>query len=513
MLRKLLLLLALGTSSAAHAEWWEAKTIHFTVYSEGEAPEAKRFAERLERFAMAMRTMQRMPVKTETHEEPLTIFRWGDISDIGELAGARGVAGFFIPRASGSVAFAPAREGRDRSGSPGTRAERANGLAPETVLFHEYTHHFMMQYFPTAYPAWYIEGFAEVYATAELLDDGTFRIGLPANHRGVALLYDSPFPVKGLFEEKVKPEDTRHYYSVGWLLTHYLSFTPERAQQLRKYLTEVSRGAPSKEAAVAAFGDLDALNEAVTKYRKNRLMGFEVKPAGYVPPAVEVRQLNASEEAMILTKMRSSVGVTKRSAGRVAHEARERAAPYPNDAFVQLALAEAEFDDENLAAADAAANRALAAQPDLTDAMVFKGMILMKGAEKDPTLYPKAREWFVKANQINPNDPQALIANYLTFDKAGAQIPEKAVIGLERAYQLAPFDPGVRFLLARQLLRENAPRPARSILSPVAFSPHGGKTKEAAAKIIESIDAGDAPGALALADKQVAKADGEEDDS
>ena len=36
----------------------------------------------------------------------------------------------------------------------------------QLVLFHEYAHHFMLQYAPAAYPAWYVEGFAEVVSTA-----------------------------------------------------------------------------------------------------------------------------------------------------------------------------------------------------------------------------------------------------------------------------------------------------------------------------------------------------------
>lgn len=496
-------------TSPARAEWWVAETDHFIIYSEGKAKETEEFAVRLQRFAMAMRTMQNMPVKPSANNVRLTIYRWGTVSDIARLAGdpSGSVAGFFIPRASGSVAFVPARE--TFNSSPGARGSSDTLLGAETILFHEYVHHFMMQYFPAAYPAWYIEGFAEVYATTQFRDGGVFRVGDPANHRGMQLFYDVHFPVKKLFEAKQKPDDARHYYSIGWLLTHYLTFSPGRAGQLKKYLTAVNQGTPSADAARQVFGDLDKLDDEVQRYKRSRLMGYEVKPAGYVAPQVKLRALGDAERAIIATRIISKRGVDKKSAPRVASEARTKAQPYPNDAFVQTALTEAEFDAGNLDAAKAAADHVLAVEPATVAAINYRGLIELKRAEKDKSRYGAAREWFVKANKLEPNNPEPLINNYLAFDRAGGTIPELAIIGLERAFELAPFDRIVRFLLARQLLREGRAKSARTVLSPVAFTPHGGKVKEAAEKVLASIDGNDLKTAIGLANEQIEKADDE----
>lgn len=504
-------LLAVLFAAPARADWWVADTDHFIVYSESNSKDARVFAERLERFAQAMRIMQKMPVTPGKKNGRLTIYRSGTISDIARLYGdaSSSVAGFYIPRASGSVAFVPAHE--ERSTTPGVRDDDSRQLDSEGILFHEYAHSFMLQHFPAAYPAWYVEGFAEVYSTARFLDDGVFRIGDPAYHRAGQLLYDAPFPVWKLFEPKVKPEDTRHYYSVGWLLTHYLTFEPSRAGQLRTYLDAVNRGVASDKAAKDAFGDLDKLDAELQRYMNSRLRGVEVKPANYVPPRVEMRRLTDAEAAMMSSKMRSDRGVDKKSAPQVAAEARKRAEPYPNDPFVQVALAEAELDAENLDASQAAAHRALAADPANVAAMNFLGMAEMKRAEKDPAHYATAREWFVKANHQDPNNAQALVANYLAFDKSGKDIPELAIIGLEHAFELASFDAGVRLLLARQLIREGRGKAARTVISPVAFSAHGGDVQKAAEKMVASIDVNDLKAALATANEQVDKKDDDAD--
>src|SRR5690606_17382921 len=111
------------------------------------------------------------------------IFRFGDPSDIAHIAGypGSGIAGFYIPRAGNSVAFVPAREDR-AAGSIARRNERT-ALDGMSVLKHEYAHHFMMQYFPGAYPGWYVEGYAETVATIRFLDNGSFHIGDPPQYR------------------------------------------------------------------------------------------------------------------------------------------------------------------------------------------------------------------------------------------------------------------------------------------------------------------------------------------
>jgi tetratricopeptide (TPR) repeat protein len=490
-------------TSPAAAKWHVAQSDHFVVYSDDSSDKTAKFAEQLERFDAAMRTMHNMPPETESNGKRLTIYRFGTTDDIASLAGdpRSGIAGFFIPRANGSVAFVPSRQ--TYSGTPGIRDENDSLLNSRIILFHEYTHYFMFKYFPAAYPAWYVEGFAEVYATADFLDDGSFRIGEPANHRGQALFYDTPYPVKDLFQAKQRPGDTRFYYTIGWLLTHYLTFTPSRAGQLKKYLVAVNSGVPSDVAAKQAFGDLDQLNSDIQKYKTSRLIGIQVKPAHPFTPKVTTRELTDAEGAIIMAKIHSDRGVDKKSAPGVAAEARQKARAYPADPFVQNELAEAELDAGNLDAAEAAADRSLAADPTAVDALIYKGDIRMKRAKKDRSQFAEARNWFIKANRENPDNPEPLIGYYLTFEKAGERPPEIAILGLQRAFELARFDGSVRVLLARQLLTEGRAKPARTLLGPVAYSAHGGKLKDAAAKAIEQIDSNNLQAAIATADKQL----------
>jgi tetratricopeptide (TPR) repeat protein len=492
VLRSLLAIIALLAAAPAQAEWWEARTDHFIVYSESSAADAKVFAERLERFDGALRSLQNSkfaPVNSDAQR--LTVYRFGDIDDIGRLAGGGGVAGFYIPRLGGSVAFSPAKSGlRERSL---IRRDRRTNLDPQSVLFHEYAHHFMFQHFPAAYPTWYIEGFAETAATIEFRPDGSFHLGNPPQYRSDMLLSGMlPVTATSMLTSTDKPDffDVFGNYTVGWLLNHYLTFEPSRQGQLTKYLRLINDGTDPSAAARQAFGDLRQLDRDLARYKTSgRLLGADVRPGNYVVPKVTMRKLDADEEAIMWVRIRSKRGVSRKTSPDVARDARAIAQKYPQSFAVQLALAEAELDTKSYAAAEAAVDRALALNPNSVEAMLIKGQVYLDRGKQDKALLPTARPWFAKAYKADPQHPAPLVYNYLTYFHQGGQIPESALIGLERAYDLALYDASLRLILARQLIAEKKGPLARQVLRPLALSPHESKRAKAMHEVVALIDA------------------------
>lgn len=492
MLRLLLALCALTLASPACAEWWEARTDHFIVYSESSRKDAKEFAEKLERFDQALRSLQSTKFDPPTSDsQRLTVFRTGDIGYIGNLAGSSGVAGFYIPRMGGSVAFTPAR-GEKPSLRKLHRDSRTD-LDPQSVLFHEYAHHFMFQHFPAAYPSWYVEGFAETAATIDLKDDGSFHLGNPPQYRSDAL-FRGMLTVNArnmlTIDHKPSMEDYYGYYTVGWLLNHYLTFAPNRQGQLKTYLRLINAGTEPAEAARQAFGDLDELDSELGRYKTGgRLGGVDVKPANYSPPKVSLRQLTEAEEAVMRVKIRTKRGVDRKTAEDAAGDARRVAAEYPDSFPVLLELAEAELDAGHYEAADAAAMRAIALKPDSAEALLLKARSHFERGDKDNAQYGEARRWLARAHDADPYHPAPLFYNYLTYFREGGAIPESALIGLERAYDAALYDPQLRLVLARQLLAEKKGALARQILLPVSLNPHESKQAKALREVVDLIEA------------------------
>lgn len=501
-LRQLLSAAALVFLAApAHAEWWEAKTDHFIVDSDSSESDARQFAEKLERYDTALRDLQGLGEDDKLSDSSrVTVFRWGHIDDIAGLYGSveSPIAGFYIPRASGPVAFVPARQAIGKS----------TPLDPQTVLFHEYAHHFMFRHFAATYPTWYVEAFAEINSTIQLNDDGTFKLGAPPQSRAAALNGGLSYSIKKLLLSGNTPDwdDVFARYTYGWLLIDYLTFDRARAGQLRKYLTLINHGTTAADAAKQAFGDLDQLEREVDAYKaKNNYPEAIGKPGVAQKPVVSMRRLPPDEAAIIWLRMRSARGADRRQAHGVAADARGVAAKYPNSLPVLLALAEAEFNDQQLDASEQAADRALAIDPNSVKALLFKGRVHLERAKSDPSQFAIARDWFAKANRADPRDASALEDYYLTYSKAGVAPPDLAVAGLEQAYEIAPFDSDLRMVLARELIIEKKGLLARQVILPIALSPHESDRAKALNEVVQLINAGKMDEALAKLDARMAK--------
>lgn len=496
-------------ASAANAEWYEARTNHFIIYSQSKKADTIAFAQRLERFDNALRIVQRIPYNTPVPDPAkVVVYRFGDTRDVGELAGSRFVAGFYIPRAAYPVAFTPVRD----YAATGTaeKIETGGQLDAGTVLFHEYTHHFMLRSFPATYPGWYVEGFAELNATINLRDDGSFVVGMPANHRSTELFQMQQMPVRKLLDSNYKytqPEEMVQKYSMGWLLSHYLTFNKDRTGQLSTYLKLLGEGKPSLEAAQTAFGDLDKLNGELQKYKSTNLPAIEVVPPGYTAPTVTVRLLDPGEEKYMRYRMQLSRGVTRASARGISSTLSREAAANPGNMAVQLLAAEAGLDALDFAAATAAANRALAISPRSVDALVYKARALIEAKEGPTERFADARKLLVTARSADKSDPRPLILYYMSYRYAGIKpIPEAALFALDDAYELARHDDYYRLILSRQLLEENRLKPAAQILAPLAFRFDGrDPEKNFADKAMTKIKANDGPGALEILAKELRK--------
>ncbi|HEX8241496.1 MAG TPA: hypothetical protein VF574_17300 [Allosphingosinicella sp.] len=497
------LLLGLSFLAApALAEWREASSRHFLVYSEGSAQSVLDFATRLEKFDKAMRVRLGLSDEDLGPANRVTVFVVDDRLAVQRLGRARGsnVAGFYSGRASGSIAVVP------RSGDVRT----INDLAPATILLHEYSHHVMLQNAAIAYPAWFREGFAEFNSTATFEKDGSIGFGAAANHRAWGLIGMNPLPIEILFDPTQRKLSAFEWeatiYGRGWLLTHYLMFEKSRAGQLTAYLSALNAGKSSLDAARAAFGDLKTLDRELKNYLdQRRIPYYRVRADLLTVAPVALRTLRPGESAIMELRMRSRLGVTKEEAPRIARDMRKSAAPWPNDAAVQAALAEAEFDSGDLDAAAAAAGRALAADPKNSDALTYRARIAIARAEAsrpaDAAAWKEVRRLIAQANRADPNDPEPLILYYQSFAAEKVAPSKLAVEGLLQAFALAPQDLGLRMNTARQLLVDGKAAAARAALAPVAFDPHGGALGQAVTAIIARLDQSGPKAALELWDR------------
>jgi len=514
-------LFALMLALPAQAQTWiEAETAHFIIKSRDSEENTREFAAQVERFDRGLRFLNGLDENhvEESRANKPVIYRYGDYNDMARMAGApgSGIAGFFISRAGRSVSFVPTRGFTTNNSRERRGPVRDN---PNEVLFHEYTHYFMMQNFPAAYPRWYSEGYAEMLSTMRFMDGGGgFHLGDPPQSRAYQVFQMQDFRLHEMLDSnhRLSGRDALQHYGTGWLLAHYLSFDIEREQTLRRYLVAIGNGADSLTTAREQFGDLRELERTLDRYKRGDFPGYDVRPNVTTEPTVSTRRLAEDEVALISHEMRLQAGVNHDDARGVASSLRSVVERFPQSAPAYRWLAEAEYDARNYAAADAAGARAVELDANNIDALLYRAMASIELAESDPAYLRVARQHLADAARLDDADPRSMILYYQTYyDETGGQAPEPALIALEQALDNAGSDATYRLMLGRQLVIEERFNDARVVMLPSLYQGHSIEPEDEDAptpqRVLDALAANDRDAALDLLNRMIEPED--EDDS
>ncbi len=474
--------LAIGQSAIAYAEWNQAKARHFTVYSEGKPDRLEAFATKLEKFDALLRIMT--GVAEEESPNPVQVFMLSDDAQVKKLARNPNVAGFY------SIS--------DRSGYAILSREPKAwkfGLGPEEILFHEYTHHFMLHYFPAAYPAWYVEGFAEFFSVVKFKEDGKVSYGEVPLSRVPTLVTMSIMPLKTVLTAEADWRNLQkgdQYYGTAWLLTHFLNYHPPRQKQFDAYLKALVNG--EKDASPDRFftGGVETLEKELRAYlKKGRLMRTEMTPSQLPQVSIAMSAMDPARAALIDQELQLMVGLRKDDLPALVATLRKGAAKFPASAHAAALLAEAEEMGEGKVAALASADRAIALDPKLARAHAIRaGILLDRAHDSDkPDDWKAALTAIVKANRADTEDPVPLALFYRYNAMKGGPMPALGYDGLYKAFTLLPQSPSYRFNFAAAMAKKGDYAMASTLLDPLAHSPHPSDMREAALKLKADFDA------------------------
>lgn len=474
--------LMLGGAGGAQAAWWQAKTAHFTVYGEGNDVKLRAFAERLEKFDFLLRRMN--DVTDPQAGAPVKVFLLSDRDKVQKLARNPNIAGFYTT--SDRNAFAVlSREAKDDKFD----------LGAEQVLFHEYAHHFMRHHFPAAYPAWYVEGFAEFFSVVKFPQDGSIEFGHVIMARLPGLVLASPYPVQNLFArdtDGLSLRDGDRYYGTAWLLTHFYQFDKTgRRKEIRRYLDDVASGKPDIDPDSYFAGGLNGLEQALKVYMRHRQPAALFKSSAMQIGAIDVQPVDAAQGALIEDELRLLNRPRAEDLPGIVAAIRATTARYPDSAYALALLAEAEWTAEKKDAALAAADRAIAIDPKSARAQAVRAEVLLDAAHASD----RAEDWkaalsaIVRANRADTEDPVPLALFYRYHAMRGGKMPDIGYDGLMKAFSLLPQNPSYRMNLAQALSQRGEYAQASMLLDPIAYSPHGSDMRESALRMKADLDA------------------------
>lgn len=476
------------TAPAAHAaDWVRAESPNFILYSDVSTPSAKRYLETLEVFDAVLRARHGMKAdKPARRKLPIYLLRRDE--DLKRISpGIRStVAGYYSSHLEDTYAVA-------------TESRKDN-----SVILHEYVHHFMLAYFPYNYPAWLTEGYAEYFMTFKLTDTN-FELGNVNQNRAAWLSNTDFIPYELVL--KSRPMDLRSdaqvamYYAQSWALTHYMLSDPGRSRQLDAYIAAVGAGADPVKAFTDATGHTpQTIGRLVRAYLVKGFPYTRFERAKFAAPAVTVAALPAGTGDLLLMSQRIKAdngedAPSDRTDGPVLlAAARKVAAPYAGARMADLTLARAELKLGDAAVAE----RLLAAlrekDPNDVDVLIVSAAHRLKAAEaatgKDrAALLGEARAMAGKAYKLDSNHYQTLVAYARGRESTSGYPNDNDLDVLRDALELAPQVSSLRLKTAQALVGRNKYAEAARVLRPLALNPHGGEVVGAARALLTLIEA------------------------
>lgn len=469
-------------TTPAHAEWREATSAHFIIYSNGSEGELVRYSKRLEAVHWVL--SQATGVAALRPGPKVRIYLVSSTSDVHAAMGVGGnsdVAGFYTTDPLGAYAVAP----------------RDSGAFSQQILFHEYAHHFMFQYMSGVFPPWFTEGFAEVASTTSFERPGTVTWGKVNNARQAELERTPWTPVSTVFASRAEGDERRGFASYGeyWLLTHYLLFAPSRRGQLRAYVQAIGQGASDEEAARAFTGGLQQLDHEARIYLRTGV--FEYREPSLPPEVMQspaVRLMRPGEGESLSMSLRAHRHMPAAERTRLLARIADAQARWPTEPTIPMIAARAHYAGENWTAAETSARHALALDPANIEARVYAILSSMRARKAAETLGSSeallARNELIAASRAAPGNPMVLSALHESFEITGQVAPVMAIDRLAQAMQLSPQNNRLRLAVAQSLIRVRLLPQARAALVGLAFNPHGGRASVRAQQLISWIDAG-----------------------
>ncbi|HEX7798878.1 MAG TPA: hypothetical protein VF402_00920 [Asticcacaulis sp.] len=490
-LAALIAIAAICAPAARAADWIEAQSAHFTIYSQAPEKKTRLYVRKLEAF----HTLTNMLLGASDNG-PQTRFTVYLLADNDQMLlvrpnFARQVGGVYFNCAEGTQAYAS------------LQYFDMNDQDPSLVtLLHEYSHYVMFQHARTWYPAWYVEGFAEYLSTADP-EKGSITVGEMSQERDFTLsqdrwiafdkVLDPDFGFAG--DKSNNPWEIESFYAQSWLLTHYMLSDDGRARALNAYFARLQNGEAPVAAFEAATGIKVATLESTLKRYAQKTFYLKVPVPDYPDAQIAVTPVPAADAAWLFD---ASLLTTCPDATQGKAILWRLTALDTPQASVGLRLA---VDRARILYGDAAAAAAddlkalTASTPDSFDANYLLGRAYLKQArdksgDEARALTDQARASFLAAYRLKKLDAPNLYFLASSFsDQPG--FPDMNVVNAAGgAHVLAPGVLDYAGLAAFADLINDRRDAAVAALEPFIGDPHNRQQAERVKDTVDAIRAG-----------------------
>lgn len=466
----------IGIGNGYSKDWIKAESKHFIFHSDVGEKETLNYLEKLEKFYFLLGALHNN-IDNEINQKFNVFF----IDDRTKFRIIRpdlsyNVYGFVTTCSDGLQGFSNFDNDIERKTNDLLNADENNS---QVILFHEYTHIFMLKHLGRSYPKWFIEGFAEYYSTIRF-NDTKALVGFPSVWRYSTLKNSKKVKYQDIIEEKESVYKNKNevgaFYAQSWLLVHYLYSSNELKEKFLKYLINRATSKNKIEAFENAIGikvkDLDSkLSQYLDKsinaqnYTIKKSFSFEAKVTKYPDSAKSLLLLDAAVKSC----------PNKNEWENLYEKIKNEAEKFPNDIYAQniLANAQVNFGYQNLA--KEFYEKQLKQNSNDGDALFKLGLIEFKNyfeeINKNAKTIETARDYFLKSYKANPYNARNLF--YLSQTAPVWKNPDDN--SLNAAIEAFNIEPSVDVYaknLISILIRKNDINNAKEIIIFLLNNPH-----------------------------------------
>jgi hypothetical protein len=315
------------------------------------------------------------------------------------------------------------------------------GLA---YIFEAYARHFLYRYTNLRTPTWYIDGFAQYFASTRFSDTETL-IGIAPKSIGNYLAFMSNGHRRSLdYTDILLQNDSKGHNYAGtaglrlefqarsWILTHYILSSTENIQHFRRFIALGLEGVEPTQAFEQAFGyKVSKLNNVLWKYRLQTANALKLNLAAGGAGDIEFTSLPAAANNLLLADAALKACPTPKAGMNLLDNVRSEAKKFPHSDLAQFTLSRAEIDWGN--PQDTIAFLTTKAKEKNFDALYLLGLAQSKLAEQSQGEQQQAYLASAQANLLRAValNQQSAEASYAYF-KAGIQaqaIPNNEILG------------------------------------------------------------------------------------
>ena len=432
-----------GQQNASH--WFISESPHFIVYSDTSTDSVSKLLNKLERLDYLLRLYTPNDNKNDAGPK-LTLYYLKNFSAIRPFESPRPdyAIGLYNSCALGVQGFATYMFYGEKNNALLEKQPENEGLS---YIFEAYARHFIYHNSNLRTPTWYIDGFAQYFASTRFSDAETVLGMAPASigeylgslhstgrynsldYKDILLQNDSNSrSLAGTAGVKLEFE------ARSWIFTHYILSSSDNIQKFRKYVGLITQDVEPTKAFQQSFGfTISELSKVLWRYKWQSAQALKTNLKTGSAPDISFTSLPITVDNLILAEAALKSCPSPELGNTLLDNIRKEAKKYPNSDMAQIILSRAEIDWGNAEnALTYLAPKAQEKAPDF-DALYLLGRAQLRLAEQaqgdmQKTYLADAQRNLLRAITLNQQAPEAFHA-YFTAGVRAQSTPSEQTLG------------------------------------------------------------------------------------